>query len=345
MMFDQLPSKNRMFDALSSQNSEYNGRFWYGVKSTGIFCKPGCPARQPNRENVEFFASTTNALAAGYRPCKRCHPLHSNNTPETVKNILAQVEQNLFYDWSNGEIQEYGIEPDHLKRWFKKNHKVTFSNYLQMRRLDKLLGQLKYKASSVASNESSSHTFQETIAKILNQPAGKSSDTTNIYLNRIPTPLGLMLAGTGDEGLYLLEFIDRSRHEKQLHKIAAHNDCTFVPGSNEIMDKVVKQVDQYFNGTRKKFSIPIIYSGTDFQQNVWQALQTIPYGHTRAYQEQAEQIGDTKAVRAVAGANGKNRISIIIPCHRVIGKDGTLTGYGGGLWRKKYLLNLEQAHV
>lgn len=344
MLFNQMPSEEELLEAVADNNAEYNGRFWYGVKSTGIFCRPGCPSRKPNRENTEFFSSAKNALAAGYRPCKKCHPLHSQDMPEGVKNILQQAEQALFKEWNDGDIREHHIEPDELDQWFKRHHQTRFSHYLQMRRLGLLLGQMEHNNDSTTAGQQLLKNFRKTLSKIIG-PSADSDDQPTIYLNRIATPLGLVLAGTDDSGLHLLEFIDRSRHEEQLQKIAEHTGGTFKPGSNEMMNYVAHQLHQYFDGTLKEFSIPVVYSGTDFQQSVWKQLQTIPYGHTRAYQEQAEQIGNEKAVRAVARANGNNRISIIIPCHRVIGKDGSLTGYGGGLRRKKYLLNLEQANA
>jgi AraC family transcriptional regulator of adaptative response/methylated-DNA-[protein]-cysteine methyltransferase len=129
--------------------------------------------------------------------------------------------------------------------------------------------------------------------------------------------------------------------EKQLSRLKRMLRAELVPGSNRHFEALHQQVQEYFAGKRKEFSLPLAMQGTPFQQEVWKALQTIPYGETRSYQEQAELLGKPKAVRAVAQANGDNRIAIIIPCHRVIGKDGKLVGYGGGLWRKRFLLDLE----
>ena len=151
-----------------------------------------------------------------------------------------------------------------------------------------------------------------------------------------------MLAGTTEKHLCLLEFTDRRMLETQLKRLTWRLNCTFIPGSNGVTEEVARQINDYFAGRLKEFTVPISTPGTAFQQKVWRLLMQIPYGHTRSYGDQAKAIDNPRAVRAVARANGDNRIAIIIPCHRVIGADGNLCGYGGGLWRKKYLLNLER---
>jgi AraC family transcriptional regulator of adaptative response/methylated-DNA-[protein]-cysteine methyltransferase len=151
-----------------------------------------------------------------------------------------------------------------------------------------------------------------------------------------------MLAGTTPEGLCLLEFTDRRMLATQLERLVRRLDCVFMPGANEMSALVERELGEYFVGTLREFTVPLVIPGSEFQQRVWECLQGIPYGETRSYAEQARSIGAPAAVRAVARANGDNRISIIIPCHRVVGSDGTLTGYGGGIWRKQYLLDLER---
>jgi AraC family transcriptional regulator of adaptative response/methylated-DNA-[protein]-cysteine methyltransferase len=150
-----------------------------------------------------------------------------------------------------------------------------------------------------------------------------------------------MLAGATDDGICLLEFIDRRMLETQLSRISKLLNAKLVPGSHAHFDSLNEQLDEYFSGKRKEFDLPLACPGTAFQQKVWAGLQAIPYGSTRSYTEQAEAVGSPNAVRAVAKANGDNRIAIIIPCHRVIGAHGELVGYGGGLSRKQYLLKLE----
>jgi AraC family transcriptional regulator of adaptative response/methylated-DNA-[protein]-cysteine methyltransferase len=152
-----------------------------------------------------------------------------------------------------------------------------------------------------------------------------------------------MLAAATESTLCLLEFADRRMLELQFRRIRRHFDAFFVPGSNGVLDQLAAELESYFNGSLVRFTVPLSFPGSQFQRSVWQRLQEIPYGATISYREIAVSLGLPKAVRAVARANGDNRIAIIIPCHRVIGSDGDLTGYGGGLWRKRRLLEVEKA--
>lgn len=154
---------------------------------------------------------------------------------------------------------------------------------------------------------------------------------------RITTPLGEMVAGASAEGICLLEFADRLETEIKHPRL--------LPGPSRHLDALRRELDLYFTGRLQEFKVPLVMAGTDFQKSVWNALRTIPYGQTRSYKQQAAMIGRPKAVRAVGRANGDNRIAVVIPCHRVIGDNGKLTGYGGGLWRKRFLLDLEQKNL
>jgi AraC family transcriptional regulator of adaptative response/methylated-DNA-[protein]-cysteine methyltransferase len=165
-----------------------------------------------------------------------------------------------------------------------------------------------------------------------------------INLTRFDTPLGKMTACAGKEGVCLLEFSDRRMLANELKWLHKHFKTEFTEESNPTLIQLQNELEEYFSGKRKDFSVPLFAPGSEFQQKVWKELQTIPYGKTRSYHQQSVALGNPFAIRAVAGANGMNRISILIPCHRVIGSDGKLTGYGGGLWRKKWLLDLERAN-
>ena len=163
-----------------------------------------------------------------------------------------------------------------------------------------------------------------------------------ITITKIETELGIMIAGAVGEGLCLLEFSDRKMLNTEYRDLERYLKTTIQEGENKIFKTLRKQLKEYFKGTLKEFTIPLITPGTLFQQSVWQELTKIPYGTTRSYLEQSEALGKPESIRAVANANGMNRISIIIPCHRVIGSDGRLTGYGGGLKRKRWLLDHEK---
>ena len=165
-----------------------------------------------------------------------------------------------------------------------------------------------------------------------------------IYTKIINTPLGKMIAGSLKNCLCLLEFTDRKMLGTEYKILARYLDDDISEGSSAIASQVEKELNEYFTGKRKDFTIPLLYTGTDFQKRVWDELLKIPYGTTRSYGRQAEAVGLSSSVRAVASANGMNKIEIVVPCHRVIGENGHLTGYGGGLWRKRWLIDHEKKH-
>ena len=185
--------------------------------------------------------------------------------------------------------------------------------------------------------------FRDAFSKILGAPPSQG-DLMVLKAEWIDTPLGPMVAMADDDGLYLLEFTDRRGLEREVERLRKRHKAAIVPGRTGIIDSIELELRAYFEGSLQAFETPLALSGTDFQKSVWKVLQGIPYGKTRSYGEQADILGNPKAVRAVARANGMNQIAIVIPCHRVIGADGSLTGYAGGLARKEWLLAHEQSH-
>lgn len=166
---------------------------------------------------------------------------------------------------------------------------------------------------------------------------------TVIYLQVLETPLGNMLACATDKGICLLEFIDRRAFVTELKDLKRLLRASIEAGTNQHLIALEKQLNEYFLKTRTVFDLPLITPGTEFQNIVWKKLMDIPYGETRSYKQQSIAVGNSGAIRAVGTANGANRIAIVIPCHRVIGEDGSLTGYGGGLKRKRWLLDFESS--
>ena len=336
-----------MYDALVQRDATFEGVFFVGVTSTSIFCRPTCPARKPKRENVTFYGTAKEALDAGYRPCKRCRPMEpEGRAPDWLRRILAAVEKDPTKRWKDRDLEALGIDANRLRRWFKKNHGMTFQGYLRARRLGLALGRLQHgealTQTAFEHGYESLSGFSQAMKNLIGQSPGRGKTAQVVYLNRLLTPLGPMLVGTTERGVCLLEFVDRRMLETQLKRLVRWMPCTFVPGSNAVTEAVAQELEAYFAGDLRTFRVPLEMRGTDFQRSVWQQLLQIPYGHTRSYGEQARLLGKPTATRAVARANGDNRIAILIPCHRVIGKDGRLRGYGGSLWRKKYLLELEQ---
>ncbi len=344
-----MPDRNTMYNALLNKDSSFEGIFFVGVKTTGVFCRPTCTARKPKEENVEFFKSIKEALQYGYRPCKVCHPMQQNGeAPNWLKNLLKEIEESPNTKFKDADLRERNIDPAKIRRWFKKYHGMTFQSYLRLQRINTAFGRIKHGEKVTESafdlGYESLSGFAESFKKTTGFSPSKSKDKKIVTVTRLLTPLGPMLAGAVDEGICLLEFVDRRMIETQIKRLKKYLNAEFVPGQNKYFDELDKQLKEYFEGKRKNFDIPLSLPGTEFQLKVWKELQKIPYGKTRSYQQQAVALRNPKAVRAVAKANGDNRIAIIIPCHRVIGKDGQLVGYGGGMWRKQYLLNLEKTN-
>ncbi len=343
-----LPPVTEMDRALRRRDASYDGIFFLGVRTTGIFCRPSCPARKPRAENVEFFATPGQALGAGYRPCKRCQPLHTDGRPpEWVERLLEEVEHTPSVRLSDAALRQMRLEPVRVRRYFLKHYGLTFQAYCRGRRMAQALGQIREGTDLddvVLDHGYESHSgFREAFAQTFGQPPGKSRQTDCVVTTWVESPLGPLMAAATAEGLCLLEFTDRNRLEAQLATLQRLHHSAIVPGESDVLDQLKVELAEYFAGTRKEFTVPLVYRGTSFQMRVWDELRRIPYGETRSYVDLAHAIGAPNASRAVGHTNGLNRISIVIPCHRVVNKNGELGGYGGGLWRKRLLLNLEQA--
>ena len=343
-----LPSNIEMERAFRQRDATYDGLFFLAVRTTGIFCRPSCPARKPLAKNVEFFATVGEALAAGYRPCKRCRPLHADGRPpEWVERLLAELDQNPEARLTDADLRRLEIDPARARRHFLKHYGLTFQAFARGRRLGQALGQIRQGADLdevVLGNGYESHSgFREAFAQTFGQPPGKSRQTDCVVTNWIESPLGPLVIAATTDGVCLLEFSDPKRIEMQFKSLRRRFACAIVPGSTPHLETLEAELARYFAGTLKQFSVPVVYHGTPFQEKVWGALKQIPYGETRSYEDIAQNIGTPRASRAVGSANGLNRIAIVIPCHRVVNKSGELGGYGGGLWRKRILLDLEQS--
>lgn len=340
-----LPSRERMYRALTEKDASFDGVFIVGVKTTGIFCRPVCPARLPKLENIEFFARSGDALFAGYRPCKRCRPLdHGIVRPEWVEQALRLIEENPKTRIKDWQIRQAGLEPSRLRRWFQQNMGMTFHAYARGRRLGLAWNELR-KGQDVMETAmdhgfESTSGFREAFERVFGSAPSKPGEKV-LQMRWIETPLGAMIAAADDKALCLLEFVDRRMMETQLKTLQKRLRATLVPGGNEVLSQVEAELNSYFQGELKEFKTPLHAPGTEFQMEVWDRLLKIPYGGTMSYSDLAKEIGRIDAQRAVGKANGDNRIAIIIPCHRVVKADGTLCGYGGGLWRKKRLLEIE----
>lgn len=329
------------------RDSLYDGVFVTAVITTGVFCKPTCRAKKPKAENVLFYDTPSLAIKNGFRPCKICKPMDlSGEAPDYIKDIITELQKNPALKIKDYDLRQRGIEPNKIRRWFKTNHNITFHSYQRMLRINNAYNLIKG-GNSVTNTAfgigyDSLSGFNDGWKNIFGTPPKDTKTQAIVNIIRFTTRLGPMFACATTDGICLLDFTDRRMLETEFLDLCKRLNAVILPGKNKHLDLVQIQVKEYMDGERKMFSVPLDPQGTEFQQSVWKVLQQIPYGETWSYKQQAIKLGNVKAVRAVATANGYNKIAFIIPCHRVIGSDGSLTGYGGGLDRKQWLLDLEK---
>ncbi len=334
------------YQVIGSKSQLYEGQFITAVLTTGIFCRPSCYARKPKRENVRFFDTVQEAIQHGFRPCKLCKPLQkAGETPGYIQQLIGALQADPDLVLKDADIRARGMDPVAVRRWFKKNHRLTFHAYQRQLRINRAYRQIQEGTSitdtAFGVGYDSLSGFNEGYKNVFGHSASQSGADRVITITRFATRLGPMFACATEKGICLLEFTDRRMLETEFRDLRKRLKAAILPGTHPLLERVQVEVEEYLAGSRREFSVPLDTPGTDFQQTVWNALRTIPYGRTRSYQEQAALLGNPKAVRAVAAANGANRVALMIPCHRVIGADGDLKGYGGGLARKRWLLELE----
>jgi AraC family transcriptional regulator of adaptative response/methylated-DNA-[protein]-cysteine methyltransferase len=342
-----LPSPRVMYQALTRRDSAYEGVFFTGVKTTGIFCRPTCRAKKPRAENVEFFRSAFAALHDGYRPCLLCRPMDQTQPPPAVvAQLLRAVESAPTVRLTDKDLAGMGIDPSTARRRFRAYYGLTFQAYQRARRMGLALHEVRAGRpvidAQLDGGYESTSGFRDAFLRLFGKPPrGARADDCLLAL-RIDTPLGKMLALADRQGLRMLEFVDRRGFENEVGRLRRRLNCAVVPGTNPTLEAAEAQLRRYFAGEKLEFDLPLAPVGSPFQQDVWAALQRIPAGQTRSYAQIAAEVGRPGAQRAVGHANGSNMMSIVIPCHRVIGADGSLSGYGGGVWRKQRLLDHER---
>ena len=341
-----LPPITEMKRAYLERDAAFNGLFYLGVRTTGIFCRPTCPARKPLPKNVEYFATAREAIAAGYRPCKRCRPMELDDEPQWARRLIEEVERAPSSHILDGELANRGVDPATVRRHFQRRYGMTFQAYARARRLAGALHSIREGApldSAVFESGYDSHSgFRDAFVRTFGNTPGKGRNGNCILLAWLKSPLGPLVAGATADGVCLLEFTDRRMLATQFAVLRKLFDSPAIPGMNDHLQKLANELNAYFAGTLQTFTVPLVYPGTAFQKRVWDELLRIPYGQTRSYEELAAIVGQPRSQRSVGRANGQNRIAIVIPCHRVVRKDGHLGGYGGGLRRKQFLLELEK---
>lgn len=347
-----LPSLSLTIDemrhAYQTSDPAYRGLFFLGVRTTGIFCHPTCQARKPLPQNVEFFRTAHEAIAAGYRACKRCRPLDVDTGPPWIAGLLKEIEVDPTHRITEQDLRDRGIDPATARRFFRKHFGMTFLAYARAQRLTRSLaaireGQERLDMSWLESGYESLSGFREAFGRVIGISPGRVREAPDcVRLSWVATPLGPMVAGAVDAGVCFLEFSDRHKLATQLATLSRRFGGAALPGTNEHLKRLEAELAAYFGGQLREFSVPVVYPGTVFQTQVWDELRRVPYGETRTYEQIAQAIGAPLAVRAVGLANGCNRLAIVVPCHRVVRKGGALGGYAGGLRRKQFLLDLER---
>ncbi|MCC2647191.1 MAG: putative regulatory protein Ada, partial [Rickettsiaceae bacterium] len=291
---DQI--KKEYYKALLDKNSNYENIFFVGVKTTGVFCRPSCPARKPKYENCEFFQTAQQALIASFRPCIRCKPLsHPNHVSNLVKKLLDAIESAPEKRWKNSDLEELSVDCSTARRQFKKRFGMTFIEYARARRMGIAMKYIKHGdpiiyAQLEAGYESSSG-FRDAFTKIMGALPSQSKNKYNVLkASWLDTPLGPMVAISDEKLLYLLEFADRRGLEREIECLRKKTNSAIIPGRTIPIESIEQELKLYFSGQLRKFSTPLFLLGSAFQKLAWQALIEIPYGETRSYIEQAKII-------------------------------------------------------
>jgi AraC family transcriptional regulator, regulatory protein of adaptative response / methylated-DNA-[protein]-cysteine methyltransferase len=338
---ENITDEDRWQIALA-KDRRFDGAFVTGVHSTGIYCRPSCPARAPLRKNVRFYATPADAGIAGLRPCKRCFPDAQSAEEACVLAAIAAIRaQGAMTLDQLADLTGYA--PTHFQRLFKRTvgmSPAAFARAVRQERVrDALMtGQRVADAMTTAGYSGPKQFYAETKGRLGMAPSDWSKGGAGRVVNWavLPTSLGDMLVAATEKGVCCLAF-----GESEAELAARFPKAQLVPAGEDfrqLFAQVVEAVEQPGPGSA---AIPLDVKGTAFQQRVWEELRRIPHGETRSYGELAAALGNPKASRAVGGANGANHVAVLIPCHRVIAADGTLGGYAYGPAIKAELLRRE----
>lgn len=346
MLFD-LPDQPTLYAALLARDERYDGQAFVCVSSTGVFCRLTCPARKPKPENCTFFPTIGDCIEAGYRACKRCHPLQAAASADPIINaLLHALDKRPDLRWSEDQVERLGYDPSTVRRSFRRQFGMTFLEMARQRRIREGFETLASGGKVIEAQQDASFAspsaFRAAFARLLGCAPGDLRTDSLLRATWIPTPLGDMIAIGSRQHLHLLEFVDRKGLPGELKRLQAGTKEPVGIGSTAPAEQAESELAAYFVARSDRFETPLALSASAFTRQVWDVLREIPAGETRSYGDIARRIGRPSATRAVARANGANQIALMIPCHRVIGSDGTLTGYGGGLWRKQRLIEIER---
>ncbi|MFA1622191.1 bifunctional transcriptional activator/DNA repair enzyme AdaA [Rhizobium mongolense] len=345
MLFD-LPNEDTLYDALIARSSDYEGLAYVCVRTTGVFCRLTCPARKPKRENTLFYDSIATCMQSGFRPCRRCKPLEQAGKEPIVDELLEALDCAPAARWTEDDLVRKGYDPSTVRRAFKRSLGMTFLDIARYRRLGEAARQLASGARVIdvqldAGYESGSG-FRAAFQRLIGKAPAMSQNRELLFADWFETPLGPMVAVADQTHLHLLEFHDRKALQAELENLQRKTRSLVAAGRTPAIEQIDAELRAYFDGQSANFKTPLaLGNSTAFERAVWAKLREIPVGERRAYGDLAREMENPQLVRAVGRANGANQLAIVIPCHRVVGADGSLTGYGGGLWRKQWLLRHE----
>ncbi len=341
----RLPSRRTLLGAVARRDPAWDGLFIVAVRTTGVACRPVCPSRRAREEHLEFFPTLDAARHAGYRPCRRCRPDQARSVPGWWPTLVRLVDSAGAERIPDAALRREGLNPVQVRRHFRRTQHTTFHAWIRARRLAEAQRRLRKGDrldTVIVDSAWESHSgFRDAFSRVVGAPPGQARSGEPVTVNHWHSPLGPMILGATDAGAVLLEFGDMSRLEKQGPSLRRWFKGPIVAGEHRHLDTLRGELERYFAGELQRFTVPLVLRGTPFELAVWSALREIPFGETRSYRDIAVEIGNPRAVRAVGSANGRNRLVVVVPCHRVVNADGKLGGYGGGLWRKVRLLEIE----
>ena len=346
----------KCWEAVQKRDAAQDGKFFFGVVTTGVYCRPSCAARLPLRRNIRFFENPLDAERQGLRPCLRCHPLAARGeepNADRIRKICRYIEMHSDTPLKAADLaRRAGLSPFHFQRSFKAIAGVTPRQYVEAVRLRNLKSGLRNakdvtEAVYDAGYGSSSRVYERADTRLGMTPKQYREGGRDVVITytTLESPMGLMMVGATDRGLCFIQFGDNAGEllaQLQKEYPAARIEPMREPASPEF-EKWVEALNRHLAGGQPRLELPLDIRATAFQMRVWRYLQSIPYGEVRSYREVAEGIGQPTGARAVARACSTNPVAVLVPCHRVIRGTGELGGYRWGLDVKRALIDRERA--
>jgi len=300
-----MPTREEMERAFARKDVSYDGIFYAAVKTTGIFCRPSCPSR-PNPENVEFFLSVKDCVGAGYRPCKRCYPLEATGKPpEWARELISRVEAAPDVRFKAEDMRALGVTPERARRWFQQHYGMSFAAWCRGNRLAGAFMRIRQGASlddAICDSGFESHSgFREAFTRVFGEAPGRSREAgARVVVTMLESPLGPLLAGATDHGINLLEYSDRRALEDTLEAMARRLGCAIVPGQHPLLDRLRKELDEYFQGARQDFTLPLQRAARPFRRGFGRSCAAFPTARPSPTTNWLSGLGSRRRKRAVA---------------------------------------------